>query len=130
MLQIIYYSYFIVKGDYVKKVILTFGGLGYNNINQAKVYIYDNNGCLLYKCHTYNGCVSVCLKENKIYRLVAENKYNKICRSFKVTKYNKYIFYFPGSIYNARRNNNITFLLNDYYYDNLKIEKGNLIING
>ena len=42
----------------MKKIRLIFNGLGYNNVNQALVYIYDMNNNLICECTTYNNEVS------------------------------------------------------------------------
>lgn len=46
-------------------ITLNFLGLGYNNINQADVLIYDEFNNLVYNKKTYNNKLNICLKRIK-----------------------------------------------------------------
>ena len=108
----------------MKKIKLKFYGLGYSNINQALVYIYDMNNNLICECTTYNNVVDVCVNECSVYKLVAKSNYEVLSTYFYVNDSNEYFFSFESSIY-ARP---ITFLLTDYYYSNLRIERGEITL--
>ena len=56
----------------MKDVTLKFCGLGYNNINQADVLIYDNCGNLVFEGITYNNLLTIKLCKNNVYRLIAK----------------------------------------------------------
>lgn len=99
---------------------IKFYGLGYNDINQAEVFIYDINENLLFKGITYNNEINIYLEKCEVYKLVARTKTNKISKIIYVG--NSKEFYF--SFYKFRT---ITFLLRDYYY-NLPIERGELLL--
>ena len=109
------------------EVYLRFVGLGYKNINQACVYVYDLNNNLVIKKNSYNGYIKVCLKTNNIYRVYVCSQNEVINKCFYVNNYNNnYVFAFNRSIIN--NNNKVyTFLLKDYYY-NLPIERGYLYL--
>ena len=112
----------------MKYIYLRFIGLGYNDINQACIKIYDNNNNLIISKYSYNGYIKVCLKVNNIYRVYVSSYNEVINKYFYVNNYNiNYVFAFNRSIF-TQSNNLITFLLTDYYYNNLPIEKGNLIL--
>lgn len=112
----------------MKEIYLRFVGLGYNNINQACIFVYDSNNNLIIKKESYNGYIKVCLKTNKIYRVYVCSLNEVINKYFYVNNYNiNYIFAFNRSIIN--QNSKVyTFLLTDYYY-NLPIERGYLWLN-
>ncbi len=109
----------------MNNVLLEWKGLGYLSIFQAQVYLYDDDNNLLYVSETYDGKLKVCLESNRVYKIIAissseifkKNVYIDTCR-------NKYTFYFSRSIYPRI----ITFQLTDFYYKNLPIEKGEIII--
>ena len=103
---------------------LKFYGLGYNDINQAYIKIYDKNS-LIYCGKTYNNELKVDLKECKIYKLIAKSNSEILTAYFYVTDRYEYSFVFNSIIY---INNPITFLLTDYYYNNLPIERGEIIL--
>ena len=117
----------------MKKVIIRFIGTGYNDNYQAKVKIYDKCYNLIFDGCTYNGKVKICLKENKTYiiKAILGNKVisTVICIN-RCNNYFEYAFYNCFIKRNNRDDNNVTFLLTDYFYDNLPIERGNLILNG
>ena len=98
------------------KVTFNFIGLGFLNNFQALIKIYDR--CeLIYEEETYNGSISLCLKENKVYKVVVSTLYNE-------QSINIYNLYFP--YYNT--SNIKTFLLTDATYSGLKIERGNIVV--
>lgn len=106
----------------MKKIIIKFYGLGYNDINQAEVLIYDKNNNLVFKGFTYNNEIELCLKENEIYSLVSNSNIGNIRRVFYVN--DNLFLYYSFVVLNLP----ITFLLTDYYYDNLPIERGELLL--
>ena len=105
------------------KIKLKFFGLGINNNYQANILIYNNLGELIYNGQTYNGYIYLYLNKGCLYRLVASTCDDKIDTYFYVYNY-EYVFYFKRSLL---KNNSITLLLTDYYY-NMPIEKGELIL--
>lgn len=107
-------------------ITLNFLGLGYNNINQADVLIYDDCNNLVYTKKTYNNKLNICLKKNKVYRVVAFSLNDRISTTIYINN-NNYCFRFNRSIINEN-SDSITFLLTDYYYDNLPIERGEIIL--
>ena len=107
-------------------ITLNFLGLGYNNINQADVLIYDEFNNLVYNKKTYNNKLNICLKRNKIYRVEAFSLNDRISTTIYINN-NNYCFQFNRSIINEN-SDSITFLLTDYYYDNLPIERGEIIL--
>jgi len=114
----------------MKKIKIKFIGLGYNNIFQANVKIYNDKNKLIYQGKTKNNELILCLKPNKTYYLTASVLSSYIDTIFYVNDYqNDYIFIFNHAIIRDNtEKKTITFLLTDYYYDNLKIEKGEMII--
>ena len=107
-------------------IILNFLGLGYNNINQADVFVYDNSNNLVYNKKTYNNKLNICLEKNKVYRVVAKSLEDTIDTIIYINN-NYYCFRFKRSIIHIN-NNPITFLLTDYHYDNLPIERGEIVL--
>ena len=107
------------------EVKLKFYGLGINDNYQAIVSIYDMYGNLIYEGYTYNGILIICLDINHRYRLVANSLRDTIDTYFYINTY-AYLFFFRRSL--LELNNSITLLLTDYYYNNLPIEKGELIL--
>ena len=111
----------------IKKVILKFIGTGINNNYQALVKIYDNCNNLLYCEKTYNGELLLYLKEMSLYKIEAVACGDMIMQSFYVNHCNsKYVFGFNHSIFNKL--STITFLLTDANYEDLPIEKGEMIL--
>ena len=109
----------------MKFVKLKFMGTGYKDKYQAYVKVLDNQD-IIYEGYTNNGYVELCLKKRKCYKVIAYlcNKYLK--SSFLVTKSHEvYIFSFYDNFPILRK---ITFLLTDYYYKNLPIQKGELYL--
>ena len=113
----------------MKYIYLRFVGLGYSNINQAIVCVYDEYNNIICNKKTYDGYIKVCLNINQKYRVYVMSMGEVINSYFYVTKYNtNYIFAFPRSrCINTMVSRPITFLLKDYYY-NLPIEKGKMIL--
>ena len=109
----------------MKKIELLFPGLGYKDVNQSLIYVYDKNKKMLFKDKTYNGKIIICLEENNLYIIKANNKYEEIISVLYVKNNEKYIIPFKSSYV---CNNSITLLLTDYNYANLPIEKGMITI--
>ena len=108
----------------MKKINLIFPGLGYRNINQALVYIYDKNNNLILKDKTYNGRLEICLIKNNIYRIKVVSKCEKINKIIYINDNDTYLIPFSSSYIFNRKENTITLILTDYNYNNLPIEKG------
>ena len=111
-------------------ITLNFLGLGYNNINQADVLIYDICDNQVFEGITYNNLLTIKLCKNDFYRLIAKSLDEEINIVFYVGINNDYCFRFPRSIFENDIDKSITFLLTDYYYDNLPIERGEIILYG
>lgn len=111
----------------MKEIKLKFYGLGIGNNYQADIKIYDNYGNLVYDGQTYNGCLIICLEECKRYKLIANSCGDIINVCFYVYNNDIYNFFFNRSYIN-RNSNSITLILTDYYYKNLPIEEGELIL--
>ena len=111
----------------MKEVKLKFYGLGINDNYQAKIFIYDTCGNLVYEGYTYNGILIICLDINQKYKLIASSCGDVINTYFYVNCNYEYLFFFRRSLLEIN-NNSINLLLTDYYYDNLPIEKGELIL--
>lgn len=109
-------------------VTLKFVGTGYSNLNQAKIWIYDENDCLMYKGNTYNGKVKVCLKRKHFYKIIAKTIYGEVEKNFYVNDMNTYVFAFNYSYIKSCKRVLVTFQLTDYYYNDLPIEKGEIFI--
>jgi len=111
----------------MKYVTICFIGLGYQDKFQANIYLYDEDK-LLFQEKTYNGKIKACLEIGKVYQLIAISANEIIKSKFYVScKQRKYTFYFPRAFY--RENGSIiTFHLTDFYYKNLPIEKGEIIL--
>lgn len=110
----------------MKNIQLRFYGLGYNNYYQACILIYDEKGKLVFSGKTYNGKLDICLKKDKIYKVVA-TICNETITNIIIANNNEYVLYFERGILNTNTNS-ITLNLTDYYYENLPIERGDLII--
>lgn len=111
----------------VKKLKLNFIGTGLKDKYQALVYIYDAYGNLVYKKKTYDGVLTLHLRKNHVYKLVATSCGDTIYSSFYTNK-SKYCFVFNRSILRVNNARTITFLLTDFYYKNLPIEKGEMYL--
>ena len=108
----------------MSEIKIKFLGLGYKNMNQANIYIYDELKKLIYSGQTYNGELIIKLKKNKIYKICAYTN-DEIINNIIYTNKNIYCFSFNRSL--IRLSRTITFILTDYYY-NLPIERGELIL--
>lgn len=130
IIHLFYFVYTIVKVIILEKINLIFPGLGYSNINQALIYIYDNDGNLLHETNTYNGRISICLKEKRIYKIKAVSQYERLNNVIYINNNENYILPFSSSYVcsNVNNDNTITFLLTDLNYANLPIEKGTIIL--
>lgn len=108
----------------MKGIKLKFIGLGCGNYLQANVKIYDSDCNLIYDDRTYNGQISILLNVDQCYKVIAYCCYGYINVWFYVDK-NRDCYKF---CFNTVEDNSITFLLTDYYYSNLPIEKGEIIL--
>ena len=102
---------------------MIFIGTGYKDIYQAYIKIYDINNNLITECYTYNGCINICLNKNSYYKIIARLD-NDILNGVIYTNQTLYKFIFNRSYIS----NITTFILTDYNYYNLPIEKGELIL--
>jgi len=109
----------------MKEVTLKFIGTGYKDIYQANIKIYDMNNKLIYDCYTYNGYINIYLKECCYYKVNATLNDEILNGAIYINK-DMYTFIFNRSYIS---NSTITtFILTDYNYNNLPIEKGELIL--
>ena len=104
----------------MKNITIKFIDYAMGNIS---VTIYDGEN-IIYEGYTCNNKINLNLKECKAYRIVASSYYGLLNSSFYVTSDNIYYF----SINPVINNDSITFYLTDYYYDNLPIERGEIIL--
>lgn len=113
----------------MKDIKIRLMGLGICSNLQAYVCIYDECNNLIYEGSTFNGEVIFCAKCNSVYRLCASFYGEVINQAFYTSSCNTpLIFAFEHSIYRNNTLGNVTFLLTDYYYENLPIEKGEIIL--
>ena len=117
-------SYIILKGDdNIKNVIIRFLGPGVNDTYQAYVNVYDEYNNLIFKGYTYNSILEINLCFNKIYKIEAIFLNERIQKNIYI---NNNIYVIPFSTgFNISKS---SFLLTDYYYDNLPIERGEIIL--
>ena len=116
-----------MKGDgYIKNIILKFIGVGIKEYYQAYVKVFGKDNKLIYSGYTYNGEIKLLVCKDNIYRVEAYFYDEFINNTFLVTNDNTYVFWFNHVIYKG--NNTITFLLTDYNYTNLPIERGSIIV--
>ena len=116
----------------MKEITINLLGIGNIKGNGIKIIIYDSNSYIVCKKIIYNNKLNICLKQNQIYIIEVEYFDWTINKSFIVlNNICNYYFKFNQSIIcNNNSGRNITFLLTDYNYSNLPIERGNLILNG
>ena len=107
----------------MKEVTLKFIGTGYKDKYQANINIYDMNNNLILECTTYNGYINICLKEYCYYKVISKID-NEILNGVIYINQDIYTFIFNRSYIPTIT----TFILTDYNYDNLPIEKGELIL--
>ena len=108
----------------MNEITLIFIGTGYKERYQSYIEIYDLNNKLIYEGYTYNGCISICLKNNTYYKIKAILD-NDILNGVIYTNQTIYKFIFNRSYIPI---NITTFIVTDYNYNNLPIEKGELIL--
>ncbi|MBE6160760.1 MAG: hypothetical protein E7158_00865 [Firmicutes bacterium] len=109
----------------MKEIELIFNGLGYKDVMQACVIIYDLDNNIICKKETYNGRMLLCLKKNSLYKLIAKSNAGFIKKHFYIiNNCDKYIFNFNKCILYQNQSRIITFLLTDRNYKNLPIMKG------
>ena len=111
----------------MKEITFLFNGLSYDNINQAKVLIFDLNNNLICNDLTFNACLKVCLEQKNFYKIVAESKYETICNVVYINQGVIYLKFSNCLVANNSNLNSITFWLTDYNYPYLPIEKGTMI---
>ena len=109
----------------MKEVTLKFIGTGYKDIYQANIKIYDINNKLINECTTYNGYINICLKKCCYYKIKATLN-NDILNGVIYINQDLYTFVFNRSYISIPTIT--TFILTDYNYNNLPIEKGELIL--
>ena len=107
------------------KVKIKIYGLGYMNNCQAHIKVYNSNNKLVFEGETYNGEIHVLLNACSLYKIYI-NTCNEKLKTVFYTNQNEFALFLNRSILNISRT--ITFLLKDYYYDNLPIERGELIL--
>lgn len=119
--------YNILEGDgNIKNICLKFHGLGYGNSYQCLVRVYDVGGNLINQGFTYDGMINFNLCVNQGYRISAIFLNEIINEYFYVSSlHDCYTFAFPHVIVMMKT---VNFLLTDYYYDNLPIERGNILL--
>ncbi len=112
----------------MKNITIQFMGLGFNDLFQAHIYLYDENHSLLLEDKTYDRKIQLCLDPFKGYQMIAISG-NEVLRIRFYVDCNreKYTFFFPRSLY-ERQETIVTFHLTDFYYPNLPIEKGEIIL--
>ena len=104
---------------------IIFLGLGIDNCYQASVLVYDENNNLIYKKRTYDGKLCLLLKNKHVYRIVASSIDEVIDTPLYIDNKCKYVLSFSRNFIDI---NSVTLILTDYYYNNLPIEKGELIL--
>lgn len=113
----------------MKEVNIKFYGVGYNRAYQASVVIYDDSNRKVFNGVTYNGEIKVCLRKEPVYRLVSSFMNDCIDTNIYIGNNCCYCFRFRNSIIVENNDSNqVTFFLTDYYYDNLPIERGEIIL--
>ena len=109
------------------KIKIKILGLGYNDYYQASILIYDTNNNLIINKKTYNGIIEVELKKDNLYKLVIQAPNEIKENNIYIGNNNYYCFFLKSNLININ-NQTITFQLTDYFYDNLKIERGEIIL--
>ena len=108
------------------KIKLKIIGLGYNNYYQANILIYDHSNSLIINKKTYNGVLEVKVQKNEIYKIIIYSKF-EIITKYIYTNRDIYYIYLKNNLINLN-NPTITFQLTDLNYDNLKVERGEIIL--
>ena len=97
---------------------------------KALITILDDKNKIVYRGYTY-GVINLYLKNKKVYKIKICYLNNELSRVFIVNNFNDYEFVFNCSYFASNNNrHNITLLLTDYFYNNLPIMKGDIILNG
>lgn len=105
----------------MRNIKIIFPELGLGSLYQAQVYIRNKETDWSINTKTYNKELEICLKKNQAYYLYARSYLGIIELFFYVDcKRNKYYFTFQSNI--------ITFQVTDFYYKNLPIKKGEIIL--
>ena len=119
-------TYFMIKVIDLKNIQLRIIGTGYNNYYQAIVNIYDKNNHLICSKMTYNGVLNVCLKTSTCYFLIIKWGCSTLKKVIYIgAKPLRYTIVLNHAII---KQNHITFVLTDQFYDNLPIKKGKVIL--
>ena len=112
----------------MKIVKFLFNGLGYNNVNQANIYVYDLNNKLLCKTKTFNNSLNLSIGSNCFYKVVACKNNETIKKVIYVNNLkDTYCFAFNNSLIDNNLNI-VAFNLTDNNYKDLVIEKGKLML--
>ena len=93
------------------------------------IKIYDLDGHIVYDKVVCNNSFNVCLKTHCCYKIIIKTKYDYLCKTIYVKNQNCIYLFFDNALFIYNQNSNrITFYLTDYNYENLPIEKGEMII--
>lgn len=105
----------------MRNIKIIFPELGLGSSYQAKVFMKEKETEWSIETKTYNKEIDICLKDNTVYYLYAISYLGIIELYFYVDcKRDKYYFQFLNNI--------ITFQVTDFYYKNLPIKKGEIIL--
>ena len=105
----------------MRNIKIIFPELGLGSNYQAQVYLMNKETDWSITTKTYNKELDLCLKENQAYYLYAKSYFGIIELFFYIDcKRDKYYFKFLNNI--------ITFQVTDFYYKNLPIKKGEIIL--
>lgn len=105
---------------------IKFRGLGYGDIFQAQVFLYDKKNLIAVE-QTKNGFFQISLEPEKVYHMIAISPNEILKRVFYVDKKRKiYCFSFRRALFYSK--SIVTFHLTDFYYRNLPIKKGEIIL--
>ena len=112
------------------KIVIKFVGVGVGDNYQARVKVLDSCKRIVFDGFSSNGVLVLCLNEGEYYFLEACCLGEIINKTFYVNGINKeYVFAFGyAMICGSNNSRSITFLLSDYYYNNLPIEKGEILV--
>lgn len=102
-------------------------GTGISNICQACVSIYDSCGNLVYEGLTCNGCISIELKMYKGYIIIIKS-YAGVRKEIFYVDTCTTCYAFRAYEVNRPEEDLVTFLLTDLNYENLPIQKGEIIL--
>ena len=112
-----------MKGDGFIKIKINIKGIYPYSIEQPKILIYDENGCLVEKGYAKCGVYYSCLQKCTRYKVVVIFCGKKVCSYICTDKCEFNIYLNICSLSRNQNSRTITFRLLDYYY-NLPISKG------